>query len=104
MNRSPDQVKQIAYMCAGAGAAAVMQAAPDVEMPTGSLTHAVDALLREAGVGNDEPQCILCGCTEEMPCEGGCAWVANQLHVDVCSSCCVQLGKAAGMARVAWGD
>lgn len=33
--------------------------------------------------------CIYCGCTEEMACPGGCAWVDinEELGAGVCSSC-----------------
>jgi hypothetical protein len=38
-----------------------------------------------------EAACVLCGCTENQACEGGCRWVPNLLMVDVCSACVEQL-------------
>lgn len=37
-----------------------------------------------------ERHCRVCHCTEENPCDGGCAWVAeeeNTLEVDLCTTC-----------------
>lgn len=35
------------------------------------------------GPGDEDMFCVYCGCTEYMPCPGGCAWVVPY----VCSSC-----------------
>jgi hypothetical protein len=35
--------------------------------------------------------CALCGCTEDVACEGGCAWFPNRLGRDVCTACVVAL-------------
>lgn len=34
-----------------------------------------------------EASCIVCGCTEDDACEGGCHWVHTGLMADVCSAC-----------------
>lgn len=39
----------------------------------------------------DEVACVLCGCTENAGCEGGCAWLPNPLGVDICTDCAAQL-------------
>ncbi|MFJ4551065.1 hypothetical protein ACIP4X_17870 [Streptomyces sp. NPDC088817] len=38
-------------------------------------------------VGDDEPQCVRCGCTDSQACPGGCHWVANRRDVPLCSAC-----------------
>jgi hypothetical protein len=30
---------------------------------------------------------VVCGCTEDFACDGGCAWVPNGVGVDICSAC-----------------
>lgn len=45
---------------------------------------------------DDEAACVICKCTEDRACDGGCHWVANELHVDVCSACCERLADAIG--------
>jgi|GEM_PF-1908644 len=37
-------------------------------------------------LGEDETRCIVCGCTEEQPCPGGCHWV-EYAEGDLCSAC-----------------
>jgi hypothetical protein len=44
-------------------------------------------LHRELAKLQDAPACDRCGCTDEMACEGGCAWVSNSRFLDLCSSC-----------------
>jgi hypothetical protein len=34
-------------------------------------------------VCQEEPNCKICGCTNEQACEGGCHWV----ELDLCSTC-----------------
>jgi hypothetical protein len=34
-----------------------------------------------------EPMCVVCGCTQEAACEGGCAWLGTTLDVDLCTAC-----------------
>jgi hypothetical protein len=44
----------------------------------------------EAVEAGDEPRrraCLLCGCTQERACRGGCHWVAAPTGVDLCSRC-----------------
>lgn len=45
---------------------------------------------------DDEAACVICKCTEDRACDGGCHWVANELGVDVCSACCERLADAIG--------
>ena len=49
-----ETIREVAYMAAGAGAAAVMRFAPDVVMPTDDITEAVEAILREHGVRSED--------------------------------------------------
>lgn len=35
----------------------------------------------------DDPQCIVCGCTDVFGCDGGCWWVGGPGAVDLCSGC-----------------
>lgn len=44
----------------------------------------------------EEAACVICRCTENAACEGGCSWVPNELNVDVCSACCERLAEAIG--------
>ena len=32
-----------------------------------------------------KPKCVVCGCTEDNACDGGCSW--SQLNPDLCSRC-----------------
>lgn len=43
-------------------------------------------------------QCVVCGCTEERACEGGCGWVDDPegLGRDICSSCVDAMGDVYG--------
>jgi transcriptional regulator with XRE-family HTH domain len=34
-----------------------------------------------------EPACVICGCTQDAACEGGCAWLPNPLMADLCTAC-----------------
>jgi hypothetical protein len=36
-----------------------------------------------------ERKCLICGCVEERACEGGCAWVDE--NVDLCTACCLKV-------------
>jgi hypothetical protein len=36
-------------------------------------------------------QCVMCGCSDNSPCEGGCFWVSDQL----CSACLLEQLKLA---------
>ncbi|MBP5920746.1 hypothetical protein [Streptomyces scabiei] len=38
-------------------------------------------------VEDDVAHCSRCGCTEDRACEGGCYWVPNPQHIDLCSGC-----------------
>ncbi|MHB1681619.1 MAG: hypothetical protein ACYCYO_02145 [Bacilli bacterium] len=38
----------------------------------------------------EERTCLVCGCTDDHACEGGCFWVAH----DLCSACMVPLNLA----------
>lgn len=40
-------------------------------------------------VGQDDVACRVCGCTEDTPCAGGCAWVEDpgDWMGDLCSAC-----------------
>ncbi|WP_432156309.1 hypothetical protein [Streptomyces sp. bgisy153] len=62
------------------------QQAPTPPPPTD--TAAEDAA--DAGA-----RCVRCGCTEDRPCEGGCAWVPGYLVVDLCSACATPAELAA---------
>ncbi|MFM9594509.1 hypothetical protein ACKI1O_34615 [Streptomyces scabiei] len=41
----------------------------------------------ELAVEDDVAHCRRCGCTEDRACPGGCYWVANEQHIDLCSGC-----------------
>jgi hypothetical protein len=48
------------------------------------------ALLATIGQWGDEDEgrCRVCGCTEQLSCEGGCTWVADPEGMgDICSRC-----------------
>jgi hypothetical protein len=47
----------------------------------------------------DEAQCEVCGCTENDPCEGGCAWVTGGMS-DLCSACVVPARREAAECAV----
>jgi hypothetical protein len=47
------QVREIAYMAAGAGAGCVMKEAPNVVMPTDEIRKTIDRLLAGVGVADD---------------------------------------------------
>lgn len=38
--------------------------------------------------------CVVCGCTEDKACAGGCAWIPNELQVDLCSMCAGAVSRA----------
>lgn len=38
-------------------------------------------------VEDDVARCQRCGCTEDRACEGGCHWLPNPQHIDLCSAC-----------------
>ncbi|MEW2631821.1 hypothetical protein AB0903_09210 [Streptomyces sp. NPDC048389] len=50
-------------------------------------------LHRELAKLQETPACDRCGCTDEMACEGGCAWVPNSRFLDLCSSCITPDGR-----------
>ncbi len=41
----------------------------------------------EAGGDPRHRACLLCGCTQERACLGGCVWVGAPTGVDLCSRC-----------------
>lgn len=49
---------------------------------------------------DDVPRCVRCGCTEDAPCDGGCAWVPNRQLIDLCSVCATA-DEISGIALVA---
>ncbi|WP_432135836.1 hypothetical protein [Streptomyces sp. bgisy154] len=61
------------------------QQAPTPPPPTDTTAEDPDAGAR----------CVRCGCTEDRPCEGGCAWVPGYLVVDLCSACATPAELAA---------
>lgn len=44
---------------------------------------------------DDDARCVRCGCTENTPCKGGCAWMPNQQMTDLCSACATPAELAA---------
>jgi hypothetical protein len=38
-------------------------------------------------------QCVMCGCSDEAPCAGGCFWVSEEL----CSACVLEQFKLAAL-------
>lgn len=50
MELTVEQIRELAFQCAGAGASAVMRAAPDAVMPTEEATRAVESILADFGV------------------------------------------------------
>ncbi|HXG03239.1 MAG TPA: hypothetical protein VNO23_07520 [Candidatus Binatia bacterium] len=62
-------------------------------------SHA-DILDELAGDQPGEASCVLCGCTENAACPGGCRWVPNMLGVDVCSDCVEQLAQAVAADQI----
>ncbi|MCW5252245.1 hypothetical protein [Streptomyces sp. SHP 1-2] len=67
----------------------------------GAELAAADALF--PGAGADEATCVGCGCTEDIPCPGGCYWVHTAGMSDLCSACASpqQLAAAAAAALAA---
>ncbi|MCZ7414276.1 hypothetical protein [Streptomyces sp. WMMC897] len=71
------------------------------------LAQAVE-VLAQAGWLRRPPQsvddgvavCVVCGCTEDAACEGGCWWVPNPHGVDLCSACSPVPGERAELARL----
>lgn len=52
----------------------------------------------EAAEARDEQArtCRVCGCTEDEPCEGGCAWVVDgSLEIDLCTACAWSIARDA---------
>jgi hypothetical protein len=40
--------------------------------------------------------CKVCGCTEDDPCDGGCAWITgNSLEIDLCTACAFAIARDA---------
>lgn len=40
--------------------------------------------------------CAICSCTEDNPCEGGCAWVTDgSLEIDLCTACAWAIARDA---------
>jgi nucleoside 2-deoxyribosyltransferase len=57
------------------------------------------AMLDQVEVHVDETaawRCVTCGCSNEAPCEGGCAWVAERL----CSRCATKTPPASWLLGV----
>jgi|HubBroStandDraft_6_1064221.scaffolds.fasta_scaffold14002_7 ParB/RepB/Spo0J family partition protein len=49
---------------------------------------------------DDVARCRVCGCTEDLPCEGGCQWVENPLDEgELCSRCAEEEGLAGADAE-----
>jgi transcriptional regulator with XRE-family HTH domain len=54
-----------------------------------------------------ERHCSVCRCTEDNPCDGGCAWVTgedNTLEVDLCTTCAWVIARdaiASGLYQLA---
>ncbi|MFI5995897.1 hypothetical protein ACIBAC_29105 [Streptomyces sp. NPDC051362] len=46
-------------------------------------------------------RCVLCGCTEERACPGGCMWVPNAAGIDICTGCATVDEVMAGVAIMA---
>jgi hypothetical protein len=40
-----------------------------------------------APLWDEGPRCRVCGCTDEMACDGGCEWVEDPEGGDICSAC-----------------
>lgn len=54
----------------------------------GRLTAAHSIVPRPGGDDADtKRRCVVCGCTEDGPCPGGCWWVPNGSMDDLCSVC-----------------
>lgn len=52
----------------------------------------------------DGASCVMCGCTDDEACEGGCFWVPdNELNQDLCSACHDQLPPRAWIRLAALG-
>ena len=64
-------------------------------LSAGLIAEHVAQLWTERVDADDTTRCVLCGCTDNAACEGGCAWHPNPLMVDVCTACVEQL--AAGL-------
>jgi len=66
-----------------------------------ALTASADADAEAAAANAPDESaaaCKVCGCTEDEPCEGGCAWVTgeeNSLAVDLCSACAWAIARDA---------
>lgn len=41
----------------------------------------------EAGGDSRRRACLVCGCTQDRACPGGCVWVEAPTGVDLCSRC-----------------
>ncbi|MGW0566135.1 hypothetical protein [Streptomyces tauricus] len=61
-----------------------MRPAPEA-MPLGSSVVFAPGVT--TAVDEDEARCVRCGCTENTPCQGGCAWIPNAQMIDLCSAC-----------------
>lgn len=51
--------------------------------------HATDTMLPDVF---DEATCVICGCTENDPCTGGCHWVPG-LPFDICDQCIIRMQR-----------
>ena len=50
-------------------------------------------------VRHPDGSCVLCGCTEERPCAGGCCWYDD----DLCSACVFRLQEILDRPRSSEG-
>ncbi|MFE7442380.1 DUF6919 domain-containing protein [Streptomyces chartreusis] len=61
-------------------------AAPEYGVASGALLWEVlDTVTGR--IPDDVARCVVCGCTENTPCTGGCWWVPSGSMDDLCSAC-----------------
>ncbi|WP_331731447.1 hypothetical protein [Kitasatospora sp. NBC_01300] len=86
----PDAVR-FRWKGAGGQAVAAAERAWQVTLanPDSGPSRLLLTALVEAFAEPDVARCVRCGCTEDDPCPGGCAWVPELLLEDLCSNCAV---------------
>ncbi|MFJ5120995.1 DUF6919 domain-containing protein [Kitasatospora sp. NPDC088548] len=89
--RAPEDVR-FRWKGAGGQAVAAAERAWQVTLanPDPGPSRLLLTVLVEAFADPAEARCVCCGCTEDDPCPGGCAWVPELLLLeDLCSNCAV---------------
>lgn len=67
--------------------------ANDIEAYAAGYVELIEFEREQGLVDSDQPVCVICGCTDDAGCPGGCFWVLDNL----CSRCLVTLAMQYGL-------